>query len=125
MRLLDVLMITFSCVAANHLGLVAAAEGVVRHRLPVVNCPKCASFWSVIVYGLAGANSSFLTLHSSLQIPAAAFLAAWAAVWLDLFMGITDKLYIKLYDTLYPTTDTTNPDALGADDAVPDLPVGA
>lgn len=125
MRLLDVLMITFSCVAANHLGLVAAAEGVVRHRLPVVNCPKCAAFWCVLAYGMTVSNIPSFTLRSSLAAVAAAFLAAWAAVWLDLFMGITDKLYIKLYDTLYPTTDTTNPDALGAGDAVPDLPVGA
>ena len=108
----DVLMIVFSATAANHLGLVAAAESVVRHRLPILNCPKCAAFWSVIVYGVAVANSSLFTLHSSLQILAAAFLSAWSAIWLDLLMGIIDQLYIKLYDKIYPTTDTTDTDAL-------------
>ena len=112
MNWLDVLMIVFSATAANHLGLVAAAESVVRHRLPVLNCPKCAAFWSVIVYGVAVANSSLFTLHSSLQILAAAFLSAWSAIWLDLLMGIIDQLYIKLYDKIYPTTDTTDTDAL-------------
>ena len=114
----DVLMIVFSATAANHLGLVAAAESVVRHRLPVLNCPKCAAFWSVIVYGVAVANSSLFTLHSSLQILAAAFLSAWSAIWLDLLMGIIDKLYIKVYDTFYPTTDTTDADALDTADPV-------
>ena len=121
MNWLDVLMIVFSATAANHLGLVAAAENIIRHRLPVLNCPKCAAFWSVIVYGVAVANSSLFTLHSSLQILAAAFLSAWSAVWLDLLMGIIDQLYIKLYDKIYPTTDTPDTDALDTADPVSDV----
>ena len=116
-------MIVFSATAANHLGLVAAAESVVRHRLPILNCPKCAAFWSVIVYGVAVAarpldactarNFSLFTLHSSLHILAAAFLSAWSAVWLDLLMGIIDQLYIKVYDKIYSTADTPDTDATG------------
>jgi len=121
MNWLDVLMIVFSATAANHLGLVAAAESVIRHRLPVLNCPKCAAFWSVIVYGVAVANFTLFTLHSSLQILAAAFLSAWSAVWLDLLMGIIDQLYIKLYDKIYPTADTPDADALDTADPVPDV----
>ena len=121
MSWLDVLMIVFSATAANHLGLVAAAESVVRHRLPVLNCTKCAAFWSVIVYGIAVANSSLFTLHSSLQILAAAFLSAWSAIWLDLLMGIIDKLYTKLYDTFYPATDTPDTDTLNTTDPVHDV----
>ena len=121
MNWLDVLMIVFSTTAANHLGLVAAAESVVRHRLPVLNCPKCAAFWSVIVYGVAVANSSLFTLHSSLQILAAAFLSAWSAIWLDLLMGIIDQLYTKLYDKIYPTANTTDTDALDTADPMSDV----
>ncbi len=121
MNWLDVLMIVFYATAANHLGLVAAAESVIRHRLPVLNCPKCAAFWSVIVYGVAVANFSLFTLHSSLQILAAAFLSAWSAIWLDLLMGIIDQLYIKLYDKIYPTANTTDADALDTADPVSDV----
>ena len=110
MRWLDVALIVFSVVAANHLGLVAAAESIIHRRLPVVNCPKCAAFWGVIVYGIAVANSSLFTLHSSLQILAAAFLSAWSAIWLDLFMGIIDHLYLKVYDSLYPTANPSDTD---------------
>jgi len=117
----DVLMIVFSVTAANHLGLVAAAESVIRHRLPVLNCPKCATFWSVIVYGVAVANFSLFTLHFSLQVLAVAFFSSWSAVWLDLLMGIIDQLYIKLYDQIYPTTDTPDTDALDAADPVSDV----
>ena len=121
MNWLDVLMIVFSATAANHLGLVAAAESVVRHRLPILNCPKCATFWSVIVHGIAEANFSLFTFHFSLTVLAAAFLSAWSAVWLDLLMGIIDQLYIKVYDTFYPTTNTTHTDALDTADSVSDV----
>jgi len=121
MNWLDVLLITFSVVAANHLGLVAAVEGVIRHKLPIVNCPKCAAFWSVLAYGCYGIaidrTSIFLTI-------AVAFLSAWSAVWIDLIMGIIDTVYIKVYDTLFTTADTTDTDALSATDTMPDVPEG-
>lgn len=137
MNWLDVLMIVFSAVAANHLGLVAAAESVVHHRLPVLNCPKCAAFWLVLAYGFGYEICFTTTRHFVdvndmvayhfeyiLKLIAAAFLSAWSAVWLDLFMGIIDQLYIKVYDTIYPATDTTDTDTTGAGDAVPDVSGG-
>ena len=123
MNWLDVLMIVFSATAANHLGLVAAAESVVRHRLPVVNCPKCAVFWAVLAYGITtvpcGFPQRFITTLPS--VFSAAFLSAWSAVWLDLLMGIIDKLYIKVYDKIYPTADTPDTDALDTADPVSDV----
>lgn len=110
---LVVLMIVFSVVAANHLGLVAAAESIIHHRLPVVNCPKCAAFWSVLAYNIATVSkASALGLITALPPAlAVAFLSAWSAIWLDLFMGIIDYLYLKVYDSIYPTTNTTDPDS--------------
>ena len=118
----DVLMIVFSATAANHLGLVAAAESVVRHRLPVLNCPKCAAFWLVLIYGCSVCCDSIAALPTTIpEILAAAFLSAWSAIWLDLLMGIIDQLYIKVYDTFYPTTDTTDTDALDTANTVSDV----
>jgi hypothetical protein len=111
MNWLDVLMVVFSVTAANHLGLVAAVEGVIRHRLPVLNCPRCAAFWSVIMYGIAEANYSLFTIHFSLIVLSVALLAAWAAIWLELFMGFIDQLYLKIYEQIYPTADTPDADA--------------
>ena len=137
MNWLDVLMIVFSAVAANHLGLVAAAESVVHHRLPVLNCPKCAAFWLVLAYGFGYEICFTTTRHFVdvndmvayhfeyiLKLIAVAFLSAWSAVWLDLLMGIIDQLYIKVYDTIYPATDTPDTDTTGAGDAVPDVSGG-
>ena len=122
MNWLDVLMIVFSATAANHLGLVAAAESVVRHRLPVLNCPKCAAFWLVLIYGCSVCCDSIAALTPAIpEILAVAFLSAWSAIWLDLLMGIIDQLYTKLYGTFYPTTDTTDTDTLDTTDPVSDV----
>ena len=119
MNWLDVLIIVFSATAANHLGLVAAAESIVRHRLPILNCPKCAAFWLVLIYGCSVCCDRIAALPPAIpEILAVAFLSAWSAIWLDLLMGIIDQLYTKLYDTFYPTTDTPDTDALDTADTV-------
>jgi hypothetical protein len=123
MNWFDVLMIVFSATAANHLGLVAAAENIVRHRLPVLNCPKCAAFWLVLIYGCSVCCDSIAALPQAIpEILATAFLSAWSAIWLDLFMGIIDQLYTKLYDTFYSTADTPDTDAPGSEDSLPVVP---
>ena len=110
MIILDIASIVFVCVTMNHLGLISTIEGIIKHSLPVVNCPKCASFWSVFVYGMAEVDSSLFTLHSSLRLLAISFLASYSALWLELLEGFIDTLYTKLYDTIYPTTDTSDTD---------------
>jgi hypothetical protein len=120
MDLLNVLMITFSVVAANHLGLVSAIERTVKHRLPIINCPKCMTFWTVLVYGMAADSDHFVGIselvsadyfENILELIAVALLAAWAAIWLELFMGFIDQLYLKAYEQIYPTADSTDADA--------------
>ena len=107
---IDIAGIVFACTAANHLGLIQAVETVIHRRLLIVNCVKCLTFWSVLVYGIAEANFSLFTLHYSLTLLAISFLSAWSAIWLDLFMGIIDKLYLKIYGKIYPTADTPDTD---------------
>ena len=121
MNFLDIAGIVFACTAANHLGLIPAIESFIKRRIPVVGCIKCLTFWSVLVYGIAEANSSFFTLHSSFTLLAISFLCAWSAIWLDLFMGIIDHLYLIIYEQIYPTANPADTDALSASDAVPDV----
>lgn len=110
MELCDVTAIIFSSVAANHLGLVAAAERAVRHELPIVNCPKCLSFWIVLIYGIyhCGGIATWATFSAF----GLAFLSAWAAIWLELIMGFIDQLYYSIYDKIYPTANSTDANAL-------------
>lgn len=98
MTITEIVLIIFSCTAANHLGLVAAAEKALKKRLVILNCPKCLTFWMVAIIGIA-------TGWNVITAVAAAFIAAYAAVWTNLFLGLTDKLYEYLYNKNYPSAD--------------------
>ncbi len=101
----DIAMITFVCTAANHMGLVDAVEGTIRHKLPIVNCCKCATFWTTLLYG-------FLTCHGDgvMAVMATSFLASMCAVWLELLMGFIDSLYDKAYGRIFDKTAVTTAD---------------
>ena len=98
----DIAAIVFICTTANHLGLIEAVEGVIHHRLPILNCSKCASFWSVLVYSL-------LVGREPIASVAVSFMSAYAAVWLVLLYGYIDTLYNRWYENIY--TEETGDDA--------------
>ena len=91
----DIVMLVLSATLANHLGLVEAVEGVLRHKIPVLNCSKCASFWVVLLCSLLSGQGPIASV-------AVAFLCAYSAVWLELLFGYIDTLYNKLYESIYP-----------------------
>jgi hypothetical protein len=84
-----------SATLANHLGLVEAVEGVIKHQIPVLRCSKCASFWVVLAYSLLSGQQLIASV-------AVSFLCAYAAVWLELLCGYIDTFYIKWYESIYP-----------------------
>lgn len=82
-------MITFICVMAIHMGLIDAilrAYGIEDRQIPVIRCPKCLSFHSVLWFLV-------LTGHNIIASLATAFLASYTAVWLDLYLGLMDMWY--------------------------------
>ena len=99
MNWIDIVSILFACVTANHLGLVTAIEYVTKRELPVINCPKCLTFWCVLAYWLL-----FVGLTDVPLMLAVSFLSSYAALWLELAEGYIDKLYMRLYEKIYNTT---------------------
>ena len=85
-----IIAIVFIATAVNHLGLISTIEGIIKRKLPVINCPKCLTCWSVMVYQLV-ANCNPLT---SLAI---ALLCSYLAIWLELLMYAIDTLYNRIY----------------------------
>lgn len=118
---IDIAGILFISVTANHLGLVKAIEGVFKKEIPIINCPKCLTFWSVFVYGVSGdgmaANPSVL-----LRLLAISFLCAYLAIWFELLEGFIDTVYLWLYEKIYstpakndtPAADSDNGDTAGS-----------
>ena len=91
----DIACIVFACTAANHLGLIAAIERVISSPIPVVNCPKCLTCWSILAYGLATAPC--LTTQAVARLLAISLLCSYLAIWLELLMYAIDTLYNRIY----------------------------
>lgn len=110
---MDVAAVVFFSTTVNHLGLISAIESAIKHRLWILDCPKCLSFWSVLVYGLSGdgmaANPSCLAWLLAISI-----LSAYIAIWLELLESIIDRLYDYIYGKIYSTADSSDDDAAGA-----------
>ena len=104
---IDIASIVFVCVTMNHLGLIKTIEEKAGYELPVLNCPKCSSMWSVLAYGLWYVGFSDMPV-----VLAVSFLASYIALWLELLEGFIDTLYMKLYEKII--TESIN-DAAAAD----------
>lgn len=102
----DIAMLVLSATLANHLGLVEAVEDVIGHKIPIMNCSKCASFWVVLTCSLFSGEGVIASV-------AVSFVCAYAAVWLELLCGFIDTLYNKFYEGIY--TEETD-DQAGAKD---------
>ena len=111
----DIVALTFAAVAINHLGLIAAIEGIIKRKLWIIDCPKCLSFWSTLIYQIAAGDFFVGSVAISLT-------CAWLAIWLELGMGFTDLLFDKAYERIYP--ETTAADETSASTAHPDSAEG-
>ena len=100
----DIAWIVVICTSMNHLELIKTIEGLLKKEIPVVNCPKCATFWASLAWCLIGrcitATSIADILAELPQILAVSFLAAYAAIWLELIMYSIDTIYNRIYGTL-------------------------
>lgn len=105
MNWIDIVSIVFVCVTMNHLGLMGKIEDVMGKHIPVLNCPKCASFWFTFAYFMG--KMGFLVIPKIPLVLAISFISAYAAIWLELLEGYIDTLYLKLYGKIYETTDDT------------------
>ena len=114
----DISLLMLSCVLANHMGLISAVEEVIKRKLHIVNCVKCSTFWSVLIFCL------FIGLDV-ITSAAISFLSSYIAIWLELFFGFIDSCYEKLYNAIYKDTATsaeTSPDYKDTESAENALP---
>ena len=100
---MDVAFLMLAAVLVNHLGLIDAIERVARRELPIINCSKCLSFWSVLVW----LCFNMVAAHRHLPvILVTSTIAAFLAPWFELLFGLIGKLYEKIYEKTFPKADT-------------------
>ena len=93
----DIACIVFVCTAVNHLGLIGKLEEM-WGKLPILDCPKCLTFWSVLFYGITTIPCDFSQVLTALPLLLAiSFLCSYLAIWLELIMYAIDTLYNRIY----------------------------
>ena len=99
---LDIASIVFACTAVNHLGLIGKLEEM-WGELPIFNCPRCLTFWSVLAYGMW-----YVGISSMPRVLAISFLCSYLAIWLELIMYAIDTLYNRIYGILEDNNEEDN-----------------
>jgi len=94
----DVVAVMVAAVLVNHMGLIDELERRLKRELPILNCVRCLTFWSVLLVMIFRSKS---TTHVEV-IVATSFVASFAAQWLELFFGFLSKIYERLYKKIYP-----------------------
>ena len=113
MNWMDVAAVVFFSTTVNHLGLISAIESSIKHRLWILDCPKCLTFWGILALGLSGDGLS-APPSSLLRLLAISILASYSAIWLELIEGIIDRLYDYIYGKIFTTADPAGADEAGA-----------
>lgn len=97
----EVALITVSCVLFVQMGLSDAITRILRVHFPPLSCPKCMTFWSVLVW-------SFLTRNGPVESVATSFIASYCALWLTLAYDAVAILYNYIYEQITKTNDTSS-----------------
>lgn len=72
---------------SHHLGLSEAMSKVISK---VLKCPRCLSFWTVLLVLVLHGYNVFFAIGLSL-------LMAYLAIWSELLLGYLNQLYEKLW----------------------------
>ena len=103
-------LLTVSCVLFIQMGLSHAIQERIGIRSEILSCPRCCTFWSVLVYMLCSGSGFILSV-------AVSFLSSYSALWLSLIYDALAKLYNSFYEAITETTDTAPDSETSADDA--------
>ena len=63
-------------------------------KFPIIDCPKCLVFWSVLAYSIVETRRVIPSLTIS-------FLSSYCALWLELLEGYIDTIYMRFYEKIY------------------------
>ena len=97
-------LLAVSCVLFVQMGLSGAIQETLHFKSQILSCPKCLTFWSVLVWNLAHNTPVVMSV-------AASFILSYAALWAALILDGLTVLYNSLYNAITETTEDTPEDA--------------
>lgn len=99
----DAAMLTIACVLFINMGLEEAIRETVGFGFKIFSCPKCLSFWSVLVLNIIHG-------YPAVQCIAVSFICSYSALWLSLVYDVLSNIYNRIYDEITNQADAKNTD---------------
>lgn len=105
---LEAALVAVSCVLFVQMGLSGAIQETLHFKSRILSCPKCLTFWSVLVWNLAHGTQTVVSV-------AASFILSYAALWVALILDGLTVLYNSLYDAITETNTGAPEDSKAGD----------
>ena len=98
--ILEVALITVSCVLFIQMGLSEAVQGFLNIKVRMASCPKCLCFWVCLIHGLTHGYGFVVSIATS-------FIASYCAMWLALLYDSLAIIYNYYYEQITNNKDTS------------------
>lgn len=94
----EVVLLIISCVLFIQMGLSEAIQNIIKVDLIILSCPKCLTFWSVLLYCVLSNYDFIICLATS-------FISSYIALWLVLLYDLLAITYNKCYEDINKEDD--------------------
>lgn len=106
-------MLAAGCVLFINMGLAGEIQALFPFRLRILTCPKCLTFWCVLLYNAFNGTPAAETVAVSFGL---SYLALWANLLLDILTIQYNRIYEKITENPR-TAEAESPRSPGADNA--------
>ena len=100
-------LLATSCVLFVSMGLSAAIQETLHFKSKILSCPKCLTFWSVLIFNL-------LTGTRPVEAVAVSFISAYVALWAALLLDSITIIYNWFYEKITEPQDTDKENGVAA-----------
>ena len=100
-------LLAISCVLFVSMGLSAAIQETLHFKSKILSCPKCLTFWSVLIFNL-------LTGTRPVEAVAVSFISAYVALWAALLLDSITIIYNWFYEKITEPQDTDKENGVAA-----------
>lgn len=88
-----VALLIIICVLFIQMGLSEAIQNIIKVNIIILSCPKCMTFWCVLLYCLINKYNIIVCLATS-------FISSYIALWLVLLYDFLAIKYNKCYENI-------------------------
>lgn len=89
----EVALLIISCVLFVEMGLSQAIQNIIKVNLIILSCPKCLTFWSILLYCILNSYGFIICLATS-------FISSYIALWLVLLYDFLAIIYNRSYEKI-------------------------